>query len=314
MKKLTKMLAMVAAASSMQFAHAESGENDYKPVAKNGQIEQISIVNGQLEVRSSGDINGVKVPYAYVGTNTEHFAENAFAKGGLDKVDSYVHVGNGEIYITKKGDVYKTQIKKAPAALNGVTGIEVVSKANEQTTAAQNAELKRIQAEYPNDKVKMFDGEIYKICITGDGYSSVGRYDANKKQWDTSDSVPNGTAKITDYVKVGKNCTYALCDDGRVYGTRGGDFYEGISATSIALAGDKQTVILTANGKETLYNGVNGQKIETEEKGVTTLEANQYAALAQKAQASGEIVSAVKVGDTTYYATAKKLGWFRERN
>ena len=317
MKKLTNMLAVAVAVSAMQTAKAaEGGEHDF---AFGGEIKQISIVNGQLEVRSEGaQVQGVKTPYAYVGTNTEHFAESAFAKGGLDTVDTYVHTGAGKIAITKGKDSYVTQIRQAPAPLNGVTDIKLVSSADDPSLAQTKAKMNEIKAKYPKDNVKMFGSDIYKIVPNSEGTGmSVGKFagmDASgtNEMWNVSSMAGTSSKVISDYVVVKDGIddwTYALAE-GNVYNNRSSLV---VPATTIALAGDQQTVIVKKGGKETLINGKKGAQIDVAN-GATTLEANELAALEQKANASGTIVSAVKVGDVTYYATAQKLGWYRERN
>lgn len=321
MKNLTKMLAMAAAVSSMQFAKAESVEKEFVP---GGTIQQISIVNGQLEVRSNGaKIQNVETPYVYVGTNTTRFAENAFANGGLTNLSEYVHAGAGKIFMRENGntkDVWETEIKAAPAALNGVTSVKKVEE-NTANNSNVSAALLEVMAKSTEDGnlTKIFDGELYRV--NGESKDHLIRYNAITKEWDVGQSLlsaPNDK-EIVDFVIVngslGRKTYIVYNDDGikKSQATSDPDnFINGKTVTSIALASDNKTVVLV-NGGINLVDGTNGRKVK-EEKTETSLSSGQQTTLMNNAIATAapkEIVSSVFAGKVLYWATANTLGYTR---
>ena len=319
MKNLTKMLAMAAAVSSMQFAKAE--EKVFAPTDRDGaEIDRIELVNGQLLVRApNAQIDGVKTPYVYVGTNTDHFAVSGFAQGGLTNVATYTHAGNGKIIMTEvpntkapSSDIYTTQVSSSPA-LNGV--LSGITKVESDTKSGSSDLSSVMQASIKEGYLtKMFNGELYRV--NGDSMDYLIKYDAANKKWDENNSLlsaPNNK-QIVDFVitpnynNTGVN-TYIVYDNGdgtKKSHTNVDNTISPIndkSVVSIALADDQETVILT-NGGISLYKGRNGKPINNQ--GVQT-KLNQLNTQLGK----NSVKSAVIAGDIMYYATAKKLGWIR---
>ncbi|MBQ4400212.1 MAG: hypothetical protein II830_02825, partial [Alphaproteobacteria bacterium] len=265
MKNLTKMIAVAAAMGSMHFAKAESKEVTFVPTEKNGSIEQLAIVNGQLEVRASGaEIEGVKTPYMYVPTNTTDFASNAFGPGGLENVDKYVHVGNGLICIEAgNSDIYTMQIKQAPAALNGVTAVKKIGGETKSeawaSVATYNPELLDAFEESvaSNYVTKVFNGKLYR-AVNGDEQNSskIAVYDPETGKWSAKNALAT-RQEIKDFYVVTRDEThvaaYALCVDDKVYSDRP-SFTNGKEATALRLGDDKETIIIV-NGGVTVYDG-----------------------------------------------------------
>ena len=328
MKKLTKMLAMVVAASSMQFAHAAGAEKDFEPVSKGGENKSIEIVNGQLLVRCTEDaeIGGTKTPYVYVGTNTDHFAQSVFAQGGLTNLAQYVHAGKGKIYMTaqdqeKDPGVYTTTISAPNAALNGV--LDKVTKVGENTTnntAIDDTLVAVMKESQKTYLTKMFNGKLYRV--NGENKDHLIQYNATTEEWDEGISLLSAPTnkEIVDFVIVedsnGNPKSYILYDDGN--GSKKSYAWNDPSETirfksvsSIDLADDQKTVILV-NGGISFYDGTNARKIEAEK--TTKLTETQVNDLRNNAQlaASDTIVSSAVAGKTLYYVTAKKIGWYRE--
>ena len=219
MKTLTKMIAVGAAMGSMHFAKAE--EKEFFPVAENNaEIERIAIVNGQLEVHAPGaEIEGVKTPYMYVSTNTTNFASAAFAQGGLENVDTYTHLGNGKIYMTEKGnqnDFWTTEIKAAPAALNGVT-----STLNKNEGLGNDA-LSEVAIQSVKDGfvTKIFNGQLYRVENEElrKGRKGVYTYDTAEQKWVAQNILATIKGTIKDVIDVtpdgfgGVNC-YTLVEE-----------------------------------------------------------------------------------------------------
>ncbi|MDY6407881.1 MAG: hypothetical protein SPL08_04190 [Pseudomonadota bacterium] len=209
MKVLNKMLAAAAVMSAMNFAKAEGVEKVFEPTNGNDAvIDRIELVNGQILVRApEAEIQGEKTPYVYVGTNTNHFAENAFAQGGLTNVAQYVHMGNGKIYMTENGntkDVWTTTVSDKPA-LNGVTG--GVKKESGLEGSADESLLKvmkeSIEAGYVT---KMFNGELYRAedgtgikKYTGSEWTAKNTINVNGGHIKDFDVAPNGRTDVTIY-------------------------------------------------------------------------------------------------------------------
>ena len=302
MKTLTKMIAMVAAMGAMHTARAEGDEKEFVP---GGEIEQISIVNGQLEVRANGaEIQGVKTPYVYVGTNTDHFAENAFARGGLTNLSQYVHMGNGQIYMTEKGndtDVWTTEIKAAPAPLNGVTKVTKVGEGdNTSGASAMTEDMKAMLAQIKENKknaslFKVIDGDLY--CANSSGVYKFTPDENNG--WSSKNTVAVG-GKIKDFAIVHKNEDSVVCytlvekeSEGKTYLYR--NTKKLAEADSIAVDGDK--VVATSGSTITTYDVMGNVKSSVDMGGNTT--------------APKKIKSSVVAGGIFYYATANTIGYER---
>ena len=318
MNKVKTMLAIGVAMSAMHFAKAEGDEKVFEPTDRDGaEIDRIELVNGQILVRApNAQIDGVKTPYVYVGTNTDHFAVNGFAQRGLDNVDQYIHAGSGKIIMTEVsltktavGDMYTTEVSSS-SSLNGVQS--KITKVDDQTKSGNEDALFAVMQKSIKDgyHTKMFDGELYRV--EGD---QIARYNTSIEEPKWNDwylGNPYGKT-IEDFVIVKDGNagnavkTFVLYNDN---GTKKAYSYSNPSAdmnnksaVSIALAEDKQTVILT-NGGISLYNGTTGRLIT--DKNVQ----NKLAELNAKLGAN-TVKSAVLAGDIMYYATAKNLGWFR---
>jgi len=278
MKTLTKMIAVAAAMGSMHFAKGE--EKEFFPVAENNaEIEQIAIVNGQLEVRAPGaEIEGVKTPYMYVSTNTTNFASAAFAKDGLENVDTYAHLGNGKIYMTEKGnqnDFWTTEIKAAPAALNGVTN--TLNK-NEGLGNDALSEV-MIQSVKDGFVTKNFNGQLYRVENEElrKGRKGVYTYDTSDKKWVAQNSLAAVEGTIKDVIDV--------VPDGQ------------------------------GNGRVHCYTLVEDENHETHlYKDFDKVEASTGSATTALSALPKDVKSAVMANDILYYATAKKLGYLRVRD
>ena len=319
MKNLTKMIAVLAAATSMHCAQAESVEKSFMPTEKSGEIKGIKIVNGQIEVHTSNaSVAGpVETPYIYVSTNTDHFASSAFANP-MQGVDQYTHVGNGKIYITEKGnstDVWATEIKKAPASLNGVTAINKVE--GQESTVPEALLEAQIDALEDGYLTKSFNGKVYR-AVTGDetSPSRIEVYNPETGTWSPKNSLST-RQEITDFyiVPTGNNfvAAYALCADGKVYSDRP-SFISGREAVSLHLDDDKETVVVVSNNDITLYDGKTGKAKEVAEEATTTLSANRQNEMLEEAQATAGnkiIVDHVFAGKTLFFVTEKTMGFVR---
>ena len=294
MKSLNKMIASAAAMATMCFGAkaGESKEVDFMPVQNGGEINKIELVNGQLLVRCTdeAEIQGVKTPYVYVGTNTQNFASNAFAQGGLTNVNQYVHAGNGKIYMTEKGTntIWTTEVKAPEAALNGVTlGVKKLNSTNSFINQALQGGL--VVVDEDDDRVKYVPVENKVKRIDADG--SVHNNDRMNssiagKKMDAIIILKDGEEQKRSFVLV----------EGKVYSAQG-KLYNGKPADAIAKTEDGKLLILNGSEKQ-VYDPKTGEFSVSEPIGMDISFANGV---------KSSVVS--KDGKTIYYATAKKLGY-----
>lgn len=271
MKSLKKLAAVGALMGVMNFAKAE--EVTFKPTNfDGGEIESIELVNGQLMVKSNGNIAGVETPYVFVGTNTQHFAQNAFAQEGWDKADSLVHDGKN-IYLTEPNNtsnVIHTLIKDSPE-LNGVIGRKC-RKDNDLT-----------------DKILQNKGQL--IALDGEDVYTVSD-DAVYKNGASHDFCGAMKDKRKDALVVANGHGYVLAE-GRIYNADSG-FNQGIEADSMVGCG--KYLVYSLGNTVTVYDADRKTVVATQE-------------ISQNNQPTQKIKSAVVANDTIYYATAKKLGY-----
>lgn len=308
MKSLKKVAVIGALLSTMNFAKAE--EKVFAPTDyEGGEIDKIELVNGQLLVRSNGKMDGIEMPYAYVGTNTQHFAENAFAQSGLTNVANYVHAGNGKIYMTEEGntsDVWTTTVGAPGSALNGVKqGVEAVNLENDPTAKALLENIRANQAAaastepttITNASTKielsfMDDGQRY--AVVDDGVRKVeedGTVHYDSQYIDGMGMISGKKKEDALMLRKGDELHSFVLAEGKVYAQIDG-FYAGVDADSISKTEDGKLVVKS------------GSKVK-----VFDVNAGTSKEYTIDATGNEPVKSAVFAGNMMYYATAKKLGY-----
>lgn len=309
MKSLKKMGAFAALLSAMNFANAEQKEVQFAPTDyEGGEIDKIELVNvadnngtnTHLLVRSNGKMNGFEMPYAYTGTNTQHFARSAFAQGGATNVDQYIVTDNGKVYMTFKGveGIYTTQItsKAGPGVVQNDKKDKsgnIVEYAIKKVDVKQDRMAAAILAGAEGSKLTVVDGtDVYSVKADG-----VYRNGSSSSPFlcDTIDTAESlALVKLADGTKEG----FVLGTDAngvkRVFSSRAPN---GIKADEISVSADGSELVIRKGSNLKAFN----PSQDTQVRDIGNVSAQGGEAIKSVAMSNGII----------YYATAKKVGYIR---
>ncbi len=297
MKSLKKLAVIAALSSAMNAGAKEVNYSvDYTPDVLNGienfEINGLELVNGQLMVKSTGKNDNDA--YMFVGTNTQHFAENAFAKKGMDNVTMMARDGK-DLYMMVDGNetnVFHTVVNEKPT-LNGMTNpVDVLTK--------DDAKAAKIIEAYENgSKLVIFDGDD-RYEIKSDGVYKNGSDSASFMGGLGSEDIQEGTIEGLALIKS---------QDGKKQGCiLATDKTDGKKKVFTSFFGKKEADEISANSDNSVLFVRKGQDVYTYnpvQGGWQQVKNNSEKAV----QLPEGTKASVKVGNMIYYATAKKLGY-----